>query len=100
MDHGDGRSINVTMITPSSSVTVDGEIRLSGFIISGFIASENVDLPYFGGPWKDYQCHSETTSNQLHYLVFLLFNFHVQCEVLFHVELIMATVKHLDKARL
>ena len=46
---------------------VDGEIRLSGFVLAGFIASENVDLPYFGGPWMDYKCHSETTSIQLHY---------------------------------
>ena len=46
---------------------VDGGIRLSGFVLAGFIASENVNLPYFGGPWTDYQCHSETTSNQLHY---------------------------------
>ena len=42
---------------------VDGGIRLSGFVLAGFIASENVDFPYFGGPWMDYQCHSETTSN-------------------------------------
>ena len=41
-------------------------IQHSGFILAGFIASENVDLPCFGGPWTDYQCHSETTSNQLH----------------------------------
>ena len=46
---------------------VDGGIRLSGFVLSGFIAIENVDLPYFDGPWMDYQCHSEWTSNQLHY---------------------------------
>ena len=42
---------------------VDGGIRLSGFVLAGFIASKNVDFPYFGGPWMDYQCHSETTSN-------------------------------------
>ena len=42
---------------------VDGGIRLSGFVLAGFIASENVDYPYFGGPWMDYQCHSESTSN-------------------------------------
>ena len=42
-------------------------IQRSGFILAGFIAGENVDLPCFGGPWTDYQCHSERTSNQLHY---------------------------------
>ena len=42
---------------------VNGKIRFSGFILAGFIANENVNLPYFGGPWMDYQCHNETTSN-------------------------------------
>ena len=42
---------------------VDGGIRLSGFVLAWLKANENVDLPYFGGPWTDYQCHSETTSN-------------------------------------
>ena len=28
---------------------VDGGIRLSGFVLAGFIASENVNFPYFGG---------------------------------------------------
>ena len=46
---------------------VNGGIRLSGFILAGFMASKNADLLYFGGPWTDYQCHSETTSNQPHY---------------------------------
>ena len=49
---------------------VDGGIRLSGFILAGFMASKNADLLCFGGPWTDYQCHSETTSNyynQPHY---------------------------------
>ena len=46
---------------------VDGGIRLSGFILAGFMASKNADLLYFGGPWTDHQCHSETTSNQPHY---------------------------------
>ena len=49
---------------------VDGGIRLSGFcgfFLAEFIANENVNLSYFGGPWTDYQCHSETTSNQLRY---------------------------------
>ena len=46
---------------------VDGGIRLSGFILAGFIASKNADFLYFGGPWTDYQCHSEATSNQLDY---------------------------------
>ena len=40
---------------------VDGGIR---FILAGFMANKNADLLYFGGPWTDYQCHSETTSNQ------------------------------------
>ena len=43
---------------------VDGGIRHSCFILAGFIATKNADLLYFGGPWTDYQCHSETTSNQ------------------------------------
>ena len=30
---------------------VDGRIRFSGFVLAGFISSENVDFPYFGGPW-------------------------------------------------
>ena len=42
---------------------VDGGVRHSGYVLAGFIASENVDLPYFGEPLTDYQCHSETTSN-------------------------------------
>ena len=46
---------------------VDGGIQLSGFILAGFMASKNADLLYFGGPWTDYQCHSETTSNPPHY---------------------------------
>ena len=46
---------------------VDCGIRLSGFILAGFMASKNADLLYFGRPWTDYQCHSETTSNQPHY---------------------------------
>ena len=29
---------------------VDGGIRLSGFILAGFMASKNADLLYFGGP--------------------------------------------------
>ena len=45
---------------------VDGGIRLC-FILAGFMASKNANLLYFGGPWTDYQCHSETTSNQPHY---------------------------------
>ena len=46
---------------------VDGGSRLSRFVLAGVIASEYVNLPYFGGPWTDYQCHSETTNNQPHY---------------------------------
>ena len=67
MDHGHGRS--AIMIMSSSVVCdhVDGGIRLSGFILAGFMASKNADLLYFGGPWTDYQCHNETTSNQPHY---------------------------------
>ena len=33
------------------------------------MASKNGDLLYFGGPSTDYQCHSETASNQPHYQV-------------------------------
>ena len=74
------------------------------------MASKNTDLLYFGGPWTDYQCQSETTSNQPHYQfeVQLLgpcgfpsfLDFDVQYEVLFRVLLIMTTVKHLDKAKM
>ena len=46
---------------------VDGGIRLSGFVHAGSIASKNVNFPYFGGPWMNYLCHSETTSNWIHY---------------------------------
>ena len=69
MDHGNGRSISVTKIMPLFVVCdhVDGGIRLSDFVLARFIASENVDFPDFGGPWMDYQCHSETTSNSIHY---------------------------------
>ena len=28
-------------------------------------SNESADLLYFGGPWTDYQCHSETTSNYI-----------------------------------
>ena len=42
---------------------VDGGVRLSGFVLAGFIGTENAHLPYFEGPWTDYECHSETTSN-------------------------------------
>ena len=69
MDNGHGQSISVTVILHALVICdhVDGGIRLSGFILAEFIASKNVDLPYFGGPWTDYQCHSETTSNQQYY---------------------------------
>ena len=75
------------------------------------MASKNADLLYFGGPWTDYQCHSETTSNEPHkFEVQLLglgpcgfpsfLDFDVQDEVLFRVLLIMTTVIHPDKARM
>ena len=67
---------------------VDGGIRLSGFILAGFIANENVDLPYFGGPWTDYQCHNETTSNLLHY------QFGVQLLVLGHAAFLVFRFEH------
>ena len=89
---------------------VDGGIRLSGFILAGFMASKNADLLYFGGPWMDYQCHSETTSNQPHYQfeVQLLgprgfpsfLDFDVQYKVLSRVLLIMIIIIHPDKARM
>ena len=67
MDHGHGWSAcnndHVLVVCDH----VDDGIRLSGFILAGFMASKNADLLYFGGPWADYQCHSETTSNQPHY---------------------------------
>ena len=44
---------------------VDGGIRLSGFVLAGFIASENVDFPYFGGPWMDYHNISVTVKRQV-----------------------------------
>ena len=101
------------MIMSSSSVTTS--IAEFDFLVSffaGFMASKNADLLYFGGPWTDYQCHSETTSNQPHYQfeVQLLglgpcgfpsfLDFDVQHEVLFRVLLIMTTVIHPDKARM
>ena len=49
-------SISVTMIMPSSPVTTS----MTEF---DFIVNENVDLLYSDGPWMDYQCHNETTSN-------------------------------------
>ena len=64
MEHGHGRSISITMIMPSSVTKSMAEFDfLAAFFLAGFIARENVDLPYFGGPWTDYQCHSETTGN-------------------------------------
>ena len=56
MGQGHGRSINVTIIMPSSFVTglMDNSTQCS-FVSAGIIiANENVDLPYFGGPWMDY----------------------------------------------
>ena len=76
------------------------------------MVSKNAKLLYFGGPWTDYQCHSETTSNQPHYQfeVHLLglgpcgfpsfLDFDVQYEVFFRVLIIMTTVKHPYKARM
>ena len=66
MDCGHGRSISVTVIMSSSFVSrpmdCHGGIQFSSFVIAELItANENVDLPYFGGPWMDYQCHSGTT---------------------------------------
>ena len=68
MDHGHGRSISVTMIMSSSFVSrpIDchGGIRLPRFVLAELIiANRNVNLPYFGGPWTDYHCHSGTSSN-------------------------------------
>ena len=56
------------MIMSSSFVSgpmdCHGGIRLSSFILAGvFTANGNVDLPCFGGPWADHQCHSGLTSN-------------------------------------
>ena len=51
----------------SSVTTSMAEFDFPGFILAGFIASKNVNLPYFGGPWMDCQCHSEMISNQQHY---------------------------------
>ena len=56
----------MSMIMSSSFVSrpmdCHGGIRLSSFVIADLIiANENVDLPYFGKRWTDYQCHSETT---------------------------------------
>ena len=101
------------MIMSSSSVTTSiAEFDFLVSFLQGFMASKNADLLYFGGPWTDYQCHSETTSNQPHYQfeVQLLglgpcgfpsfLDFDVQYEVLFRVLLIMTTVIHPDKARM
>ena len=67
MGHGHGRS--AIMIMSSSSVTTSiAEFDfLVSFLQGLFMASKNADLLYFGGPWTDYQCHSEETSNQPHY---------------------------------
>ena len=67
LNHGHGRSISVTMIMSSSfgsrQMDCHGRIRFSSFVIAELIiANENVDLPYFGGPWGDYQCHNGTTT--------------------------------------
>ena len=66
MDHGLGWSISVTMIMSSwfmsRPMDCHGGIRFSSFVIAELIiANVNADLPYFGGPWMDYQCHSGTT---------------------------------------
>ena len=102
----------IAVVNLELELNLDGGIRLFGFILAGFMASKNADLLYFGGPWTDYQCHSETTSNQPHYqfeVQFLglgpcgfpsFFYFDVQYEVLFRVLLIMTTVIHPDKARM
>ena len=112
MDYGHGRSAIMIMSSSSVTTSINGRIRLSGFILAGFMASKNADLLYFGGPWTDYQCHCETTSNQPHYQLEVqllgqgpygfpsFLDFDVQYEVLFRVLLIMTTVKHPDKARM
>ena len=98
------------MIMSSSSVTTS--IAEFDFLVSFLQGLWLPKMPicYFGGPWMDYQCHSETTSNQPHYQfeVQLLglgpcgfpsfLDFDVQYEVLFRVLLIMTTVIHPDKA--
>ena len=115
MDYGHGQSAIIIMSSSSVTTSIDGRIRLSGFILAGFMASKNADLLYFGGPWTDYQCHSETTSNQPHYQLevqllglgpcgfpsFLDFVFSTSStKFFFRVLLIMTTVKHPDKARM
>ena len=87
---------------------VDGGILLSGFIFAGFMASKKADLLYFGGPWTDSQCHSETTSNQPHYQFELQllgpgpcgFNFLAFWISTSSTKFCMTTVKHPDKARM
>ena len=44
MDHGNGRIFSVTKIVVSRLQHVDGGIRLSDFVLAGFIAGENVNL--------------------------------------------------------
>ena len=65
MDHGHGRS--AIMIMSSSSVTTsmaEFDILVS-FLQGLWLAKMPIKyLLYFSGPWTDYQCHSETTSNQ------------------------------------
>ena len=55
------------MIMSSSSVTTS--IAEFDFLVSFLQGLWLAKMPicYFGGPWTDYQCHSETTSNQPHY---------------------------------
>ena len=70
-------------------------------------ANENVDLPYFCGPWTDYHCCSETTDNYIISLEYsgprpmqlsLFLEFDIQCKVLFFWKWL--PFKHLDKARI
>ena len=102
------------MIMSSSSVTTS--IAEFDFLVSFLQGLWLAKMPIYsilvdhGG--IDYQCHSETTSNQPHYKfeVQLLglgpcgfpsfLDFDVQYEVLFRVLLIMTTVIHPDKARM
>ena len=78
LDHGHRQSISVTVTMLLSFVTrpmhCHGGTRLSNFVLLGpIIANENSDLPYFGGLWTDYQCHSGTTIT-IYITVYIYYN--------------------------
>ena len=101
------------MIMSSSSVTTSmAEFDFLVSFLQGLWLAKIPICSILVGHGRDYQCHSETTSNQPYYQfeVQLLglgpcgfpsfWISDVQYEVLFRGLLIMTTVKHPDKARM